>query len=29
MDKPRVINLFGGPCAGKSTMMAGLFWLMR
>lgn len=29
MDKPKVINLFGGPCAGKSTVMAGLFWLMR
>lgn len=25
----KVINLYGGPCCGKSTVMAGLFWLMR
>jgi hypothetical protein len=25
----RVINLFGGPGAGKSTTAAGLFWLMK
>lgn len=24
-----VINLFGGPGAGKSTTAAGLFWLMK
>lgn len=24
-----VVNLFGGPGSGKSTIMAGLFWLMR
>jgi predicted ATPase len=24
-----VVNLFGGPCSGKSTTMAGLFYKMR
>ena len=25
----KVINLFGGPCTGKSTVAAGLFFLMK
>lgn len=25
----KVINLFGGPCAGKSTLAAGLFYEMK
>ena len=25
----KVINLFAGPCAGKSTLAAGLFYLMK
>lgn len=29
MFKPKVINLFGGPSSGKSTAMAGLFYLMK
>lgn len=29
MNKPVVINLFGGPGAGKSTTAAGLFYLMK
>lgn len=29
MNSPIVINLFGGPGAGKSTTAAGLFYLMK
>jgi nicotinamide riboside kinase len=25
----KVINLFGGPCTGKSTVASGLFWRMK
>jgi tRNA uridine 5-carbamoylmethylation protein Kti12 len=25
----KIINLFGGPCTGKSTVAAGLFFLMK
>ena len=25
----KVINFFGGPCSGKSTAAAGLFYLMK
>jgi ATP:corrinoid adenosyltransferase len=25
----KVINIFAGPCAGKSTTAAGLFYLMK
>lgn len=25
----KIINLYGGPCSGKSTVMAGTFWLMK
>ena len=25
MSKPRVVNLYGGPCAGKSTLRAAIF----
>ena len=25
----RIVNLYGGPGSGKSTIMAGLFWYMR
>lgn len=29
MNKCKVINLFGGPGVGKSTAMAGLFYIMK
>lgn len=29
MDKPIVINLYGGPSSGKSTQGAGLFYKMK
>ena len=29
MNKPKVINLFGGPGCGKSTTAAGLFYQMK
>ena len=29
MPKTKVINLYGGPCSGKSTQAAGLFYTMK
>jgi len=29
MKKTRVINFYGGPCSGKSTAAAGLFYKMK
>lgn len=29
MEKTRVINFYGGPCSGKSTAAAGLFYKMK
>jgi len=29
METPFIVNLFGGPCAGKSTMASGVFYSLK
>lgn len=29
MKPPFIVNLFGGPCAGKSTMASGVFYSLK